>query len=88
MLELYANSVAAHAFRHVVELVAIGSFKFAALRRSAFSRMLRRRCSPTTPHSLISSKDLKQPRQTSKSFRQQFRMQGDGVGVSISFIQM
>ncbi len=56
------------------------------LRRLAFCKMIMRRQSSTMPHSLISSIDLKQPRQVRSSSRQQFRMQGDCTERAISLI--
>src|ERR1700733_9986940 len=46
--------------------------------------MTARRCASATPHSLISSRDRKQPRHVSSSSRQQFRIQGDGAALSVS----
>ncbi len=60
----------------------------AALRCLAFCRMMRRRWSSAIPHSLISSKDRKQPRQVRPSSRQQFRTHGDWAEPSISLIDV
>jgi hypothetical protein len=62
--------------------------RHASLRCLAFCRMILRRWSSTIPHSLISSKDRKQPKQVSSSSRQQFRMHGDRTALSISLIDV
>ena len=63
-------------------------YRAPSFRRLAFCRMMRRRRSSATPHSFISSKDRKQPRQVRSSSRQQFPMHGDFAVLSIPLIDL